>query len=145
MVYHGWTLQELLAPPLAEFFCSKGNPLGDKMLLEPLITLRGKPLSEFSVTQQMSWAETRETRREEDKAYSLLGIFNIHMPLIYSEGAANAFPQLPEEIDKCANSIQNKVGSHSGPFSGKVRLSINSGGNPLVSELHTKYPSRYWE
>jgi hypothetical protein len=39
----------------------------------------------------MSWAENRETKREEDKAYSLLGIFNIHMPLIYGEGMKNAF------------------------------------------------------
>ena len=48
----------------------------------------------------MSWAEKRETTREEDKAYSLLGIFDIYMPLIYGEGRENAFKRLREEIDK---------------------------------------------
>jgi len=34
-------------------------------------------MSNFSVTERLLWAEKRETTREEDKAYSLLGIFNI--------------------------------------------------------------------
>jgi hypothetical protein len=48
----------------------------------------------------MSWAANRKTKREEDKAYSLLGIFKIHMPLIYGEGSENAFNRLKEEIDR---------------------------------------------
>jgi hypothetical protein len=48
----------------------------------------------------MSWAANRQTKREEDKAYSLLGIFDTYMPLIYGEGAKNAFRRLREEIDK---------------------------------------------
>jgi hypothetical protein len=42
----------------------------------------------------------RETTIDEDKAYSLLGIFDIHMPLIYGEGEMNAFRRLQEEIHK---------------------------------------------
>jgi hypothetical protein len=38
--------------------------------------------------------------RKEDKAYSLLGIFDVYMPLIYGEGKDNAFTRLREEIDK---------------------------------------------
>jgi hypothetical protein len=38
--------------------------------------------------------------REEDNAYSLLGIFKVHMPLIYGEGKDNAFRRLREETDK---------------------------------------------
>jgi hypothetical protein len=38
--------------------------------------------------------------RKEDKAYSLLGIFDVYMPLIYGEGRGNAFKRLREEIDK---------------------------------------------
>jgi hypothetical protein len=105
----GWTLQELLAPPSVEFFCSKGNRLGDKRSLEQQIhditgiavqALEGTPLSEFSVDERISWARTRQTKREEDRAYSLLGIFNAHMPLIYGEGMESAFSRLEEEIDK---------------------------------------------
>jgi len=33
-------------------------------------------------------------------AYSLLGAFDIHMPLIYSEGKKNAFIRLKNKIDK---------------------------------------------
>jgi hypothetical protein len=33
-------------------------------------------------------------------AYSLLGIFNVYMPLIYSEGRENAIGRLREAIDR---------------------------------------------
>ncbi|KAH8195177.1 hypothetical protein TruAng_010656 [Truncatella angustata] len=45
----------------------------------------------------MSWAANRVTTRPEDMAYCLLGIFDIHMPLIYGEGS-RAFQRLQEEI-----------------------------------------------
>ncbi|KAI1881326.1 hypothetical protein JX265_000152 [Neoarthrinium moseri] len=45
----------------------------------------------------MSWAAGRQTEKEEDRAYSLLGMFNIYMPVIYGEGI-RAFTQLQEEI-----------------------------------------------
>jgi hypothetical protein len=48
----------------------------------------------------MSWSKNRETTREEDKAYSLLGIFDVYMPLIYGEGTKNAFRRLKEEIKR---------------------------------------------
>jgi len=48
----------------------------------------------------MLWAEKRETTRTEDKAYSLLGIFNVYMPLIYGKGREKALRRLWEEIDK---------------------------------------------
>jgi hypothetical protein len=47
----------------------------------------------------LSWAESRQTTRGEDKAYSLLGIFGIHLPLIYGEGEAHAFKRLKKEIE----------------------------------------------
>jgi len=50
----------------------------------------------------MGWIEKRSTTRKEDKAYSLLGIFGIHMPLIYGEGENNAFRRLREEINKAS-------------------------------------------
>jgi hypothetical protein len=105
----GWTLQELIAPLSVEFFCSNGKPLGDKKSLEQQLheitgiavpALQGTTLSAFSINERMSWAASRQTKREEDKAYSLLGIFDTHMPLIYGEGTENAFKRLREEIDK---------------------------------------------
>jgi hypothetical protein len=104
----GWTLQELIAPASVEFFSSKGERVGDKRSMEQQIheitgiavqALRGKPLSSFSITERLSWAAKRKTTRKEDEAYSLLGIFDIHMPLIYGEGE-KAFVRLKEEIDK---------------------------------------------
>jgi phage head maturation protease len=56
--------------------------------------LPGTTLSAFSVNERMSWTANRQTKREEAKAYSLLGIFDIYMPLIYGEGAENAFRRL---------------------------------------------------
>jgi hypothetical protein len=111
----GWTLQELIAPPLVEFFSVEGKVLGDKKSLErqvhevtgiPASALQGSALSGFSVTERLSWAESRETEREEDKAYSLLGMFNVHMPPLYGEGMESAFRRLREEIDKGSSSAQ---------------------------------------
>ncbi|KAJ8059471.1 hypothetical protein OCU04_011132 [Sclerotinia nivalis] len=107
----GWTLQELIAPRSVEFFCSNGKLLGDKESLQQQLyeitgieksALQGQDLSEFSVDQRMSWARNRKTKREEDKAYSLMGIFDVYMPLLYAEGASNAFTRLQEEIQRRA-------------------------------------------
>ncbi|ATZ56800.1 hypothetical protein BCIN_14g00350 [Botrytis cinerea B05.10] len=107
----GWTLQELIAPRSVQFFCSNGMLLGDKRSLEHLIheitgietsALHGQNLSDFSIDERMSWAKNRETKREEDKAYCLLGIFDVHMPLIYGERSKNSFRRLGEEIEKRA-------------------------------------------
>jgi hypothetical protein len=103
----GWTLQELIAPTLVEFFSLEGKRLGDKSSMEQQVheitgiaihALRGNPLSDFSVADRMSWAAKRRTTREEDEAYCLLGIFDIHMPLIYGEGE-KAFIRLKKEIN----------------------------------------------
>jgi hypothetical protein len=102
----GWTLQELIAPPSVEFFCSNGNRLGDKKSLEGLLhkitgipgsALRGNPLSGYSFENRRSWARNRDTKREEDLAYSLLGILDISIPVIYGEGKENAFRRLNRE------------------------------------------------
>jgi hypothetical protein len=105
----GWTLQELIAPKTVEFFSVEGHRLGDKYSLQQTLheitgiaidALKGSPLSQFNTDERMSWAERRETKREEDIAYSLLGIFDIHMPLIYGEGRENALKRLRRKIEK---------------------------------------------
>jgi hypothetical protein len=107
----GWTLQELVAPASVDFFSKEGELVGNKASLErhiceitgiPVYALQGRPLSDFSVAERMSWAASRETYRPEDKAYSLLGIFDVNMPLIYSEGKDKALQRLREEIGKAS-------------------------------------------
>jgi hypothetical protein len=58
-----------------------------------------RPLADVPVAVRMSWAATRETTREEDMAYCLLGIFDVNMPMLYGEGE-KAFIRLQEEIIK---------------------------------------------
>ncbi|OAQ58796.1 kinesin light chain [Pochonia chlamydosporia 170] len=105
----GWTLQELIAPKTVDFYSKEGAWLGDKQSLEPLIrditgipvsVLRGTPLSDFPVSEREAWVRGRLTKCEEDMAYSLLGIFGVHMPLIYGEGRENAQRRLREEVQK---------------------------------------------
>ena len=103
----GWTLQELIAPMDVVFFAEDWTVIGSKHSLADLVTevaninynalLRIEPLDEFSVAQRLSWAAERETTRVEDRAYSLLGIFDINMPTLYGEGG-RAFRRLQEEI-----------------------------------------------
>lgn len=107
----GWTLQELLAPSSVEFFTVDGERLGNKQTLSQPIrhatsiswqALETSPLhlSDFSIEERMSWVAGRETKREEDAIYSLLGLFDVHMPPIYGEGKSNAFDRLESEIQR---------------------------------------------
>lgn len=61
-------------------------------------------LQSTPVAVKMSWAARRKTKRVKDRAYSLLGIFNINMPMIYGEGD-KAFRRLQEEIAKETNDM----------------------------------------
>jgi hypothetical protein len=105
----GWTLQELIAPAYVDFFSSSGDRLGNKLSLEEIVcditsinrnALRGDALSTFTISERMSWAEHRRTTIEEDEIYSLLGIFNLSLSLIYGEGRESASRRLRAEIDK---------------------------------------------
>ena len=106
----GWTLQELLAPSKLTFFSSNWGKVGTRATHCQLISsatrietgylLDGyKVFRQASIAQRMSWAAGRSTERIEDRAYSLLGIFGINMPLLYGEGC-NAFARLQQEIMK---------------------------------------------
>ncbi|KAI5918834.1 HET-domain-containing protein [Camillea tinctor] len=105
----GWTLQELLAPEKVLFFDRNWQFMGDRAALAKMISEvtrihigaledRGT-IHKYSIAQRMSWAADRETTREEDVAYCLLGIFDINMPLLYGEGM-KAFQRLQHEIIK---------------------------------------------
>ncbi|KAL6877456.1 hypothetical protein HDV57DRAFT_148035 [Trichoderma longibrachiatum] len=86
--------------------------LGNKGLLAETIheitgiaipALLGQPLSTFPVEERLGWAKRRSTTREEDWAYSLLGIFGVFMPLIYGEGKGNATRRLKAELNDTVN------------------------------------------
>jgi len=47
-------------------------------------------------------ASNRQTTRPEDLSYCLLGLLEVHMPLLYGEGA-RAFIRLQEEVMKTGN------------------------------------------
>jgi hypothetical protein len=105
----GWTLQELLAPLNLRFYNADWACIGSKGDLGDLVeTVTGIPtsfllgiteLQHASVAQRMSWAANRVTKRREDLAYCLLGIFSVSMPMIYGEGD-KAFRRLQEQIMK---------------------------------------------
>ena len=104
----GWTLQELLAPASVEFFSREGELLGNKKTLEglihditqiPITALQGASLSEFSFDERWEWTVGRNTKKIEDKAYCLLGIFDISMSLRYGEGEKE-FKRLKDKVDK---------------------------------------------
>ena len=104
----GWTLQELLAPAIVEFYSANGTYLGSKVSLEqeiheitkiPIKALRKYRLEEFSIDDRMSWAKKRRTTVEEDKAYCLLGIFGVFLPPIPGEGEEHAIRRLRKEIE----------------------------------------------
>ncbi|KAK2767968.1 het domain-containing protein [Colletotrichum kahawae] len=102
----GWTLQELIAPASVLFYEKNWGLVGNKKDWDAMLsdvtgispdTMAYYDPASYSIAERMSWAATRETTREEDKAYSLLGIFDVNMPMLYGEGA-KAFRRLQEEI-----------------------------------------------
>ena len=104
----GWTLQELIAPRSVEFYASNWDELGTKSSRRDEISkitgidvriLDGDDPAICNVAERLSWAASRKTKRIEDAAYCLLGLFQVHMPLLYGEGE-NALIRLQEEILK---------------------------------------------
>ena len=100
----GWTLQEMLASRSLQFFDAKWQPLGSGTALTPVISRAARisetHLNDFrgaSIAQKMSWMANRVTTEEEDVAYCMLGLFDLHMDLLYGEGK-KAFLRLEELI-----------------------------------------------
>ncbi|KAI0159818.1 heterokaryon incompatibility protein-domain-containing protein [Xylariaceae sp. FL1272] len=121
----GWTLQELIAPVSVEFWdkdwtfiadrswihsdISSATRIDDIVLtyregdVEGSLEARDRDIQRFlrttySTAQIMAWASYRKTTREEDRAYCLMGLFNVNMPLLYGEGGKEAFFRLQSSI-----------------------------------------------
>lgn len=105
----GWTLQELLAPKEVIFYASDWTQIGTRRKLAldiacatriPRRYLTGSSMAQMaSISMKMSWISKRQTTRIEDMAYSMLGLFDINMSLLYGEGR-KAFIRLQKEILK---------------------------------------------
>jgi len=103
----GWTLQEMIAPRDVQFFNKDWHPIGDKKTLAPIleditrvprdILEEGLSSNRPCIAQIMSWAANRTTTRVEDRAYSLMGLLDVNMPMLYGEGK-KAFHRLQLEI-----------------------------------------------
>jgi hypothetical protein len=103
----GWTLQELLLPYNLVFLDRHFNQFGTKDgLRNEISTITGIPIASLTnqgalscatAAQMFCWASERKTTRIEDRAYCLLGLFHINMPLLYGEGE-EAFERLQKEI-----------------------------------------------
>lgn len=116
----GWTLQELVAPSLVVFLTRTWQLIGhkgsvqDDMNLGPALEPRISSITNIpedvlleydrskrlTPEQKLAWSVGRETKKEEDMYYSLLGIFNVRMWLDYGEGAQSARKRLLGKIAK---------------------------------------------
>ena len=123
-----------------EFLARDGVKLGDKSSLRqlvhaitgiPLEALGGRRLTSFSEVERFSWMEKRETTLGEDKVYGLLGIFDVEIPVDYTQGWAGAYQTLRGAID-----VQTKIIADlrvTNPRDDKKRIEQDKGG--LISDI----------
>ncbi|KAG0702636.1 hypothetical protein DFH29DRAFT_491604 [Suillus ampliporus] len=127
----GWTLQELLAPEKMKFYGRNWEPLSDNpddkhptatipdvekstitsppdilTAITRLTEIGSSDLTGFSpgisrVHQRLRWASKRTTTRIEDMAYSLIGIFDVSMPITYGEGQRSWFRLMEIILQQC--------------------------------------------
>jgi len=111
----GWTVQEFLAPRFVLFYQQdwslyldddspnhKDSPLimqelADATRIDVQILDSFRP-GMRDAREKLRWVSSRVTTLPEDIAYSLFGIFGIHLPVIYGEKKQNALGRLLQEI-----------------------------------------------
>ncbi|KAF8161847.1 hypothetical protein BJ912DRAFT_823325, partial [Pholiota molesta] len=114
----GWTLQELLAPQSIIFHGANWKELptdmynvhdGKHYVMEDEIFVAtsikpqhrrsfGAHRHQIPISERMEWAANRQVTRQEDVAYSLMGIFGVSLSIAYGEGSERAFVRLLKEI-----------------------------------------------
>ncbi|KAG2151687.1 uncharacterized protein EDB93DRAFT_270055 [Suillus bovinus] len=111
----GWTVQEFLAPKIVIFYQADWTPYLNNFShnhkqslnimdeLEHSTGINARALVDFrpgtrDVREKLRWASNRDTTREEDIAYSLFGIFDVTLPVIYGEKRQKALGRLLQEI-----------------------------------------------
>ncbi|KAG1883505.1 hypothetical protein F4604DRAFT_1677808 [Suillus subluteus] len=111
----GWTVQEFLAPRIVLFYRvdwtlylddrSRNHKESVSIMreMERSTGINARALIDFrpgtrDTREKLRWASNRYTTREEDIAYSLFGIFDIKLPVIYGEKRQKALGRLLQEI-----------------------------------------------
>jgi hypothetical protein len=111
----GWTVQEFLAPNVVIFYQKDWSLyLDDRTpnhkesveIMQELSYTTGidlRTLVDFQpgmsgAREKLQWASRRVTTWQEDIAYSLFGIFGVHLAVIYGEKKQNALGRLLQEI-----------------------------------------------
>jgi ankyrin repeat protein len=133
----GWTLQELLASRFVVFLTRKWRVIGHKgtqpaslrnsgLAIGPLLhesiskctTIPAAVLADFDSAREISsdakrqWMSGRQTTREEDKVYALIGILDLSTIFInYGEGLERAQKRLLDEVSIMERSTQPKTTS----------------------------------
>ncbi|KAF8202504.1 hypothetical protein BJ912DRAFT_897077 [Pholiota molesta] len=119
----GWTLQELLAPSNIKFYNADWDKFVDSAESDKDHSIITKTITEattitvselkqahrmFSIpiSRRMQMAAKRQVTREEDSAYSLMGILNVSIATAYGEGAERAFSRLLQAV---LNSTSNDI------------------------------------
>ncbi|KAF2130928.1 HET-domain-containing protein, partial [Dothidotthia symphoricarpi CBS 119687] len=148
----GWTLQELLAPTVVEFYGRSWGLLGTKSSLLDAVHAATKIEKKYlvdrdliknaSVATKFSWASLRRTTRTEDMAYCLLGLVHVNMPMLYGEGE-RAFFRLQLEIIKQTN--EHTIFAWN-PNTGDSRPSLGVlAPSPTFFKLSTQISSHDWK
>ncbi|KAG1882428.1 hypothetical protein F4604DRAFT_425327 [Suillus subluteus] len=111
----GWTFQEFLASKVLLFYQNDWSLYLDDHSpnhkesvtimkeLEDATGIDAQALVSFrpgmrGAREKLQWASKRITTLQEDIAYSLFGIFGVHLPVIYGEKKQNALGRLLQEI-----------------------------------------------
>ncbi|KAG1785874.1 uncharacterized protein HD556DRAFT_1450312 [Suillus plorans] len=111
----GWTFQEFVAPKVVIFYQkdwslylddrSPNHKESPEIMkeLEGATGIDAQALISFrpgmrDAREKLRWASKRVTTLQEDIAYSLFGIFGVHLPVIYGEKKQNALGRLLQEI-----------------------------------------------
>ena len=117
----GWTLQELLAPPIIRFFHNDWTPyLFDPLLnhkesegimreITSAVGVHTNDLLSFhpssdDVRWKLHMASKRDTTEPEDVAYCLFGIFDVDTYVRHGEGPHRAVGRLLQQIIACSKS-----------------------------------------
>ncbi|TBU30967.1 hypothetical protein BD311DRAFT_161152 [Dichomitus squalens] len=104
-----WTLQELIAPSIVLFFGRDWALLGSKNTLSSLVKeITGidrkilaleQSVDDVPMANRMAWGSHRKSTRQEDEAYSMMGILGVSLQPMYGE-RETAFWRLQVEAYK---------------------------------------------
>lgn len=153
----GWTLQELLAPAIVVFLNQNWEVIGHKgrgscgrsgISMQAGVPLEGRiakitgipesilqdyeESNTLSIEEKLKWMENRETTREEDLSYCLLGILGASMNIRYGDGRVKMRERL---LEKAYSSSRDRTldGNNHGPQLGRksALVSLAPGGSSL--------------